>query len=251
MSGDTAMTPARIAVVTGASAGIGRATALRLATRGMTVVAVARSQEQLETLAAAHAAIHPLRLDVSDSAACAAAFADIAGRIGPVDVLVAAAAVYPRAHFLDQTAADFSATMRINIDGVANAIRELLPGMLVRGWGRVVVVGSMADQRPLPGSAAYSVSKGALHPLVKGIAAEIDPVRYPDVLINELTPGATQTAMSRAGKSPDAASRLIEKLIDLPRGAPSGKFFVEDRMIELNKSLKSILRQLVSRRYRS
>lgn len=186
--------------------------------------------------------------DVADNAACSSAFAAAAKALGPVDGLVAAAAVYPKAFFLDQSAAHLEEVLRINVVGVANAVRAVLPGMMERNHGRVVVMGSLADLNPLPGSLAYSVSKGALHSLVRGIANEIDRDRYPDVLINEFNPGATRTAMSEHGNDPEAIFPALLPLIECGRDGPQGRFFQEGREIRLNESWKAALKRVVLRR---
>lgn len=182
-------------------------------------------------------------VDLRDSEACAAAVREIEATQGAIANLVHCAAVYPRAHFIDQTTADFDDTYISNIFGVANMVRATLPLMLERSHGRIVVLGSLADINPLPGSVAYSSSKGALHSLVKGIAAEIDRQRYPDVLINELTPGATRTSMSSYGQAPEEVPDLIQRLLDLPAGGPSGALFQKEKRMHLNETWKGALKR--------
>lgn len=187
--------------------------------------------------------ILPWQLDIKDAAACSAAVAEIETRAGPVGAAVIGAAIYPKDHFIDQPAAVFDDTFITNILGVANAMRAVLPGMLARYHGRVVVLGSLADMNPIPGSVAYSASKGALHSLVRGIAGEIDRDRYPDVLVNEMGPGATKTAMSPSGRSPEEVAGRIQAMLDMPAGAPSGGYFQDGHQIHLGESWKGALKR--------
>lgn len=235
----------QVAVVTGGGGGIGRAVAHGLASAGYCVAVLGRCMDDLGETAKGHPHITPYCLDVGDASHSAAVFAAVEGRMGPVDILVANAAVYPRVHFLDQSSASFEETFQTNVHGVANAVRSVLPGMLSRNAGRIIVLGSLADQSPLAGACAYSASKGALHALVRGIAAEIDRVRYPNVLMNEFNPGQTRTAMSGRGQPPEAVYPLIQALIDQPPGGAHGRMFVMDREVRTNERLtRAILHRI-------
>lgn len=239
----------RTVAITGGGSGIGQAIARGLADGGLTVIVLGRRRAPLEDTATTHPdRIHCRTLDVADWTACQQVFGQIATEIAPVDALIAASAVYPKGHFLDQDPAAFDASMTINVSGVANSIRAVLPGMLERQFGRIVVLGSQADNNPAPGSLAYSVSKGALHALVKGIAGEISPDHYPDVLINELNPGATRTAMSDGGHPPEAVVPHARALLDLPSGGPSGGFWLNGKRIWLGEGWKRGLMRAVLRR---
>lgn len=231
----------RVAAVTGGGSGIGRAIAHGLAAAGYRVAILGRRMETLTETAQGRPGITPLCLDVADAPRCAAVFAEVETQLGPVDILVAGAAVSPRVHFLDQSPTSFEETMQINVQGVANAVRAVLPGMLARNAGRVIVLGSLADQRPSAGACAYSVSKGALHALVRGIAVEIDRARYPNVLVNEYNPGQTRTGMSTNGHAPEAVYPLIQALIDQPRGGAHGRMFVLDREVRPNQGSRRVL----------
>jgi len=239
----------RVVALSGGGSGIGRAVARGLAAAGHPVAILGRRQAALEETAHGHAGISVVPADIADSAAAAAAIALIEDTVGPVDIAIANAAIHPKGHFLDQDPDTFAQTLRINVEGVANFIRPVLPGMLARNCGRVVVMGSLADMNPLPGSVAYSVSKGALHTLVRGLAAEIDPVRYPNVLINEMSPGATRSGMGpTGGRPPEAALAGVQALIDLPAGTRSGRFFQDGREIRLGESWKGAVKRLLGLR---
>jgi NAD(P)-dependent dehydrogenase (short-subunit alcohol dehydrogenase family) len=92
------------------------------------------------------------------------------------------------------------------------------------------------------------VSKGALHSLVRGIAREIDRSRYPHVLVNEFSPGATRTAMSEYGNDPEAIFAMIRPLVECGADGPHGAFFQEGRRIRIGESWKGALKRIVLRR---
>lgn len=237
----------RVVVITGAGAGIGRALAKGFASDGFTVVGLGRTPESLNETGAgcAPGRFLPIVADVSEHAVVDRAIQSVLTSHGPIDALVCNAAVYPRVHFLDQPAEDWERALLINVCGVANCCRSVLPGMLERNHGRIVVVGSFADLNPIPASSAYAASKGAIHALVRALSSEIDRTYYPDVLINEFNPGVTQTSMSSYGDPPEAACPRVKKLVDFPSGGPTGRLFVQDREVVLNESLKRRLLRMV------
>lgn len=235
-------------VITGAGSGIGRALARAFAAKGYAVAALGRTLSALEQTADGHPAIHPFTVDVCDARQCLDVFARIAQDMGPIDVLVANAAIYDKVHFLDQSPESFSAMMRTNIEGVANTVRPVLPGMLERNCGRIIVMGSLADMNPFPGSMAYATTKGALHPLTRGIALEIDRDRYPNVLVNEFSPGATRTSMSDHGNAPEDIFPMLHRLVEFPSGGPHGQFFSEWRQVRVGESWKGAIKRIILRR---
>lgn len=234
-----------VVAITGAGSGIGRALARGFAGRGFTVAALGRTMTSLQQTAESNPAIRPYAVDVTDAHACLEVFARIERDLGAVDVLIANAAIYDKLHFLDQSPESFSAMMRTNIEGVANAIRPVFPGMLQRNYGRIIVMGSLADMNPYPGSMAYATTKAALHALTRGVALEIDRDRYPNVLVNEFSPGATRTAMSDHGNKPEDIFPMLIRLVDFPSGGSNGQFFQEWRQIRIGESWKGALKRLI------
>ena len=232
-------------LVTGAGSGIGRAVARALHARGARVILCGRRDVSLvETLPRSDRVSHAVA-DVSDGAALAAALAEGTTALGPISTAVLSAAINTPGHFLDIPAEDFDSMTAANFTGVANTLRLVLPGMLENRYGRIVVVGTLADMNPMPGAVGYSATKGALHALVRGVAAEIDQARSPDVLINEMTPGAVKGNMADHGRSPEDVVPEILKLIDMPKGGVSGGFFRSGKRIYPGESFKgSIKRQL-------
>ncbi|MDZ7751062.1 MAG: SDR family NAD(P)-dependent oxidoreductase [Gammaproteobacteria bacterium] len=159
--------------VTGASAGIGRALALRLAAGGCAVTASARSAGALEELHDAHSAITPRPLDVTDTAAMAAAVADMEGRQGPLDLALFNAGTYdPLPGGLGDPAV-FRRHMEVNYMGVVNGLHGVLPAMKERGRGQVALMGSLSGYRGLPQAAYYGPTKAALINLAETLRTEL------------------------------------------------------------------------------
>lgn len=162
----------RSALVTGASRGIGRATASALAAAGARVFLLARSREPLETLAAdlgQGASAHPC--DVTDAAQLQATLAHVFGAAGgTVDLLVNNAGVFPLAPVADTSPEAFEHTLQANLAAPFRVLHAVLPGMRARGRGHVVTIGSVADRRIFGGNGAYSASKfgaRALHEVLR------------------------------------------------------------------------------------
>lgn len=150
-----------VAVVTGASNGLGRALSAEFTRRGIAVVGFGRSSPDLEITAqlADSALFTPMVVDVSDPEAVAHAFDELGNLIGPPDILINNAAVHPRIDIAQETAEDFMRCVSINLGGAVNCSYAALRTMIQSGSGRIINVGSFADQAPLSGAGAYSVSK--------------------------------------------------------------------------------------------
>lgn len=236
-------------VVTGAGSGVGRALAAGFCEEGADVVGLGRTEESLAETARLHGRGR-MRLvvgDVSNEADAERLLAEASGIRGKVDVLINNAAVYPRQGLLESSIREWREAIEINVVGVMMTCKLALPGMLERGHGRIINVGSYAWKRPIPGSSAYSVSKGALHVLTKAIAAEIDRTRYPDVLVNELIPGVIRSGMSESGEDPATVYPHARFLTQLPPGGPSGQLFVRSRMVVEDPGIRARLRGVLSR----
>ncbi|MBY0491517.1 MAG: SDR family oxidoreductase [Gemmatimonadaceae bacterium] len=151
----------RTALVTGASRGIGRAVARRLAQAGAQVALCARSRAELDALAAElgeAASVHVV--DLTDAEQVAAVIpAAIAALGGRVDVLVSNAGIFPLASIEHTTPASFEATVQANLVAPFRVLHAVLPAMRAAGTGHVVTIGSVADRRIFGGNGAYSASK--------------------------------------------------------------------------------------------
>lgn len=147
--------------------------------------------------------------DVTDEQA----LAQVAEQIGPVDVLVNSAGVVgPNKPLLDTTNEEWRRTLDINVLGTLNAIRAFVPGMVDRGWGRVVNLASMAGKDGNANLAAYSASKAAVIGLTKSLGKELATT---GVLVNAITPAVIATPMN-ATTAPDVLAH-ITSLIPMKR----------------------------------
>jgi short-subunit dehydrogenase len=212
-----------VAIVTGGSAGIGRAVCRRLRERGYTVVMVARTREVVEREAAALGA-EPCVLDVGDLAAAQRLPGEVAARHGRLDVLVNNAGVHARGPVATRTATDLAHMVTVNLAAPIvlsrAALDHLPPG------GAIVQVASLAGRVPLPGAATYSATKAGLRFFTRALAEE-----HPALRISTVSPGPVDTGffgeeldrvaditfsqpMSTADEVADAVLRCLE----LPSG---------------------------------
>ncbi len=194
----------KIVIITGAGSGLGRALSAAFCEEGARVIGLGRS---LDSLTQTQDSIpQPSRelfschqSDVGDFDQLQTTIETIVNDHGKIDYLFNNAAIYPKKNFLDETAEDFSSAININVIGVANMCKLVLPVMLKNQFGRIFNIGSWADLAPIADSAAYSASKGALHALTKAIAADITAVvgeQTMEVQVHEWIPGHLNTQMS-------------------------------------------------------
>jgi NAD(P)-dependent dehydrogenase (short-subunit alcohol dehydrogenase family) len=192
MSGQAYLT-GRTALVTGAGRGIGRAAALVLAERGARVIATARTREEIEAVAdeigRSGGEARAIPADIGDSAAVEALLA----AAGPVDILVNNAGIIgPIVPLARSDPAAWLQNIRINLDAVYLATRLALPGMIERGWGRVVNVSSGAARGSTPSWSAYSSAKAAVETMTRVLALELAGT---GVTANAVRPGVVDTEM--------------------------------------------------------
>lgn len=187
----------RRAVVTGGSSGLGAASAERLRSDGIEVITfdVAGDPDVV--------------VDVTDDAALAAA----AERIGAIDILINSAGIVgPGVPLVETTAEDWRRVLDVNVLGVVGTMRAFVPGMVERGWGRVVNFASMAGKDGNPNLSIYSASKAAVIGLTKSAGKEL---ATSGVLINAIAPAVIATPMN-ATTAPDALAH-ITSLIPMKR----------------------------------
>lgn len=209
-----------VTIVTGASSGIGRSLARRIARSGDPVALLARRKALLDELAAeiAQAGGRALALacDVTDAAQVAASVREVEQRLGPVERLVANAGGGTPT-FVDEFAAEaVAACLDLNVVGAARCIEAVLPGMLARGSGHLVAVSSLAGVRGLPTGAAYSAAKAALDHLMESLRIDL---RGRGVSVTVIAPGPVRlkpkSKKSRlASIDVERTAALIERAIE-------------------------------------
>lgn len=164
-------------MVAGASSGIGRSLALRLGSRGDPVALVARRAFQLNEVAAAITATGgralPIPCDVRDAAQMTAAVRSTEARFGQIERFVSSAGGGGRTWVDAFRADDVAALLDLNVVGLARGIEAVLPGMLTRRAGHLVVIGSLAAARGLPVAAAYGATKAAVHNMMESLRVDL------------------------------------------------------------------------------
>ena len=209
------------AFITGASAGIGRATAHRLAALGARIVLGARRVDRLNEVKAEieaaipNARVSAVAVDVTDRTAVAAWLAAGEAAQGPCSILVDNAGLaLGRAHVADSTAEDFDVVVDVNVRAAFELVRRVLPGMKARGRGDLVLMASVAGTEPYAGGAVYCASKAALQAFARSLRAELLGT---DIRVLTLDPGLVQTefALVRFGGDVEAAMKPYEGLVPL------------------------------------
>jgi gluconate 5-dehydrogenase len=216
----------RLALVTGASRGIGRGIAAGLAAAGASVIFVARSEPDLqvaqtETRAAlsSAAAIHYSVCDLTNVAGLAAWYQQIIQQFGTPDILVNAAGTTRRGMALEQSLADFEYLQTLNVTSVYELSR-LFAQQLVRQEmpGRVINIASLMSFASRPGTAAYTASKGAVAQLTKALALEWGPL---GILVNAIAPGYIATPLTAALVEDEKFTAWVKQRCPLQRwGTP-------------------------------
>ncbi|HSP97434.1 MAG TPA: SDR family oxidoreductase [Candidatus Dormibacteraeota bacterium] len=188
----------QVVLVTGASSGIGRETALLFAQRGARVALAARRRDLLEEVAAAVRAAGGAALvvptDVTDPAAARAAATRVRRAWGHIDVLVNNAGVLKPAPVAKLRAADLEAMLRVNLFGALFMTQAVLPGMERRGSGSIINVASLAGRRGVTPLGGYCATKFALIGLSEALRTEVDPAR---VHVGVVLPGVVETPMAQ------------------------------------------------------
>ncbi len=203
----------RVAIVTGAARGIGKAIATRLASEGATVVVADVNRDAAgvaaKELEAAGRKVLACPMDVSEPAQVAATVQSVLQRFGQIDILVNNAGILGEVIPVHETPdTEWHRVLAVNLHGVFYCSRAVLPAMLSRKWGRIVSLASVAGKEGNPNMAAYSVSKAGVIAFTKSLAKE---VARDGVIVNCVTPALTDTDMARR-VTPEQRAVLASKI---------------------------------------
>ncbi|MEH6580583.1 MAG: SDR family oxidoreductase [Halioglobus sp.] len=222
----------KIALVTGGASGMGRIIALRLAKRGAKVAIFDVNDEGLAATAAEAEGITPFHCDISDLGDVEAKVAAVADSLGPVDHLVHAAALMPSHKILDQTHEGMARLFAINYFGTTYMVRTVLPSMLERKAGRIIVFGSIAGHALVPNMGAYCATKAAVNTYMEVLQNEI---RGSGVHCHLVCPPAVNTPLIEQSLATDSPGSMLEakkngrladpqKIVDaIDKGVAKGK----------------------------
>lgn len=207
----------KVAIVTGASSGIGRAVAELLAARGALVAIFSRSEEKLASIAARFPGrMLPVAGDVADLAAIEKLFADTESRFGECEIVVNNAGMIEPKRLVEATLEEWERAFAVNVRGTFLCCRRVLPSMLARRRGAIVNVASIsgvAGPQKFPGFTAYCASKAAIIGLTEALATEVG---QSGVRVNAVSPGSVDTPMwaevsggAKADMTPEEVAETI------------------------------------------
>ena len=210
----------RVALVTGASQGIGRACALKLAAQGATVAAAARNQQKLDDLVteitAAGGKAAAFAMDVSDEEQVKSTVKAALAQLGKINILVNNAGVTRDQLIMRMKRADWDAVLNTNLTSAYLCTQQVIGSMLKQRWGRIINITSVFGQTGQAGQANYAASKAGLIGLTMAIAREVSSR---SITCNAVAPGFIETAMTSV--LPDEFKQNAVKMIPLGRvGTP-------------------------------
>jgi len=203
----------RVVIITGASAGIGAATARAFAGAGAKVVLAARSTEALERLAATlPGAPVVIPTDVTDPAQCRALIEGAAAACGRVDILINNAGVGLAGPVAELDLADLERTLAVDLLGPLRLAQAVIPLMRRQGRGQIITISSVLAEQPLPYLGGYAAAKAALERMSEALRMEL---RGTGVAVSVLRPGTTRTEFTRRRLGRGSERRRV-----MPRGVP-------------------------------
>lgn len=198
----------RVAIITGAAGGLGRACVARLADEGCAVAALDADAASLDDL---DRDVLRVAADVTTRDGCATAVGEVVARLGRVDLLVNAAGVYPRRPVLDISADDWRHVFDVNVLGTYFMMIEAIADMRTRGDGQIVNISSIDGFTAHPSNAHYAATKAAVISLTRSLALEVAPL---GIRVNSVAPGPMATDAAKA------TEWYAPMVAELPTGAP-------------------------------
>lgn len=202
----------KVAIITGASSGIGEATARRLAESGARVVLAARRVERLEALAAdierreGTALVAPT--DVTDERSVQRLARTALDAFGRIDILINNAGIMPLSPISKLRVEEWDRMIDVNIKGVLYCIAATLPTMLEQGSGHIINVSSVAGRRPFPSGTVYSATKFAVRAISQGLRLELSPIK--GIRVTDIEPGVVATELTHHITDNETANRFQE-----------------------------------------
>ncbi|HET6538291.1 MAG TPA: acetoacetyl-CoA reductase [Sphingopyxis sp.] len=195
----------RIAIVTGGTRGIGEAISCRLQADGITVIANYAGNDDKARAFTDRTGIAAYKWDVGDHQACLESCERIAADVGPIDIVVNNAGITRDGTIARMSFDDWNDVMRVNLGGCFNMAKAAFPGMIARGWGRIVNIGSINGQSGQYGQVNYAAAKSGIHGFTKALAQE---GAKKGVTVNAIAPGYVDTDMVAAVPAP-----VLEKIV--------------------------------------
>lgn len=187
----------RVAVVTGGNSGIGKAIALALGRQGAKIILMARRKSELDVacgeLTAESIDAHGIAVDLSDREALAKSCVEATAPFGAPDILVNCSGINVRKSFVENTDADWDATLAINLTAPFLLTRALAPAMKAKCWGRIINIASLQSERAFANSAPYGASKGGVMQLTRATAEYWSPF---GITCNAIAPGFFNTPLT-------------------------------------------------------
>jgi acetoacetyl-CoA reductase len=196
---------ARVAIVTGGSRGIGEAISVALKEAGFTVAANYAGNDERAKAFTDRTGIAAYKWDVGDYEACQAGCAQVAADLGPVDVVINNAGITRDGTLLKMDYQAWKEVIDTNLGGCFNMAKATFPGMIERGWGRIVNIGSINGQAGQYGQVNYAAAKSGIHGFTKALAQE---GAKKGVTVNAIAPGYIDTDMVAAVPAP-----VLEKIV--------------------------------------
>ena len=197
----------KVAIVTGGASGMGQIIARRLASRGARVAIFDVNDDALAATARETANITALHCDISDREEVESRVEEVIATLGPVELLVHAAALMPSHKLAEHTHEGMERLFRINYFGTTYMVRAVLPGMLERGAGRIIAFGSIAGIALVPKMGAYCATKAAVNAYMEVLQNEI---RATGVRAHLVCPPAVNTALIDQSLATDSPGSMIE-----------------------------------------
>ena len=190
----------RVALVTGGMGGLGEAICIKMAALGYKVVTThspgnTKAAEWLDSMNKQGYAFRAFPCDVADWDSAAACAQKVAGEVGPIDVLVNNAGITRDRMFVKMTREDWDAVINTNLTSMFNVTKQVVPGMIEKGWGRIIQISSVNGEKGQAGQTNYSAAKAGMHGFTMALAQEL---AAKGVTVNTVSPGYIGTDMVKA-----------------------------------------------------